>query len=226
MVRRDDDDGNDPTLSRCASLAGASPVSVSVGAPSSRSPEPRETSEAEARRQEPRKGRQGRGPQHEVKLAASTDIQPGSRAAHFTAKATATSRRSEMIGGEPRGRERSTRPRRSTEHGRSVYTARVRATQLEEADGQSDSGAAEVRGDLRALVRKRKGRNLRAGEMNRWTSHVFYALGLHKLLGTIRYPGNARLPRPERPPVSRVREIRTHGLNGGLTHSRRKTEEG
>jgi group II intron reverse transcriptase/maturase len=79
---------------------------------------------------------------------------------------------------------------------------------------------------LRALVRKRKGRNLRAGEMRRWTSHAFHRLGLHKLLGTIRYPGKAKLPRPERPPVSRVREIRTHGLNGGLAHSRRKTEEG
>jgi len=79
---------------------------------------------------------------------------------------------------------------------------------------------------LRALVRKRKGRNLRAGEMRQWTGHAFHQLGLHKLLGTIRYPGNAKLPRPERPPVSRVREIRTHGLNGGLAHNRRKTEEG
>jgi RNA-directed DNA polymerase len=79
---------------------------------------------------------------------------------------------------------------------------------------------------LRALVRKRKGRHLRPGEMARWTRHAFHQLGLHKLLGTIRYPGQAKLPRPERPPVSRVREIRTHGLNGGLTHSRRKTEEG
>ncbi len=79
---------------------------------------------------------------------------------------------------------------------------------------------------LRALVRKRKGRNLRAGELSRWTRHAFYELGLHKLLGTIRYPGNAGLPRPERPPVSRVREIRTHGLNGGLTHNRRETVEG
>jgi len=79
---------------------------------------------------------------------------------------------------------------------------------------------------LRDLVRKRKGRNLRPGEMSRWTRRAFHDLGLHKLLGTIRYPGQAKLPRPERPPVSRVREIRTHGLNGGLTHSRRKTEEG
>src|SRR3954468_22594723 len=43
--------------------------------------------------------------------------------------------------------ERSTRPRRSTEHGRSVCTALVRATRLDQAECQSDSGAAEVRGD-------------------------------------------------------------------------------
>jgi RNA-directed DNA polymerase len=79
---------------------------------------------------------------------------------------------------------------------------------------------------LRALVRKRKGRDLRPGEMARWTRHAFYDLGLHKLLGTIRYPGIARLPRLERPPVSRVRESRTHGLNGGLTHNRPKTVKG
>jgi RNA-directed DNA polymerase len=79
---------------------------------------------------------------------------------------------------------------------------------------------------LRNLMRRRKGRNLRAGEMRRWTRHAFHDHGLHKLLGTIRYPGQARLPRPERPPVSRVREIRTHGLNGGLTHTRPTTGKG
>ncbi len=78
----------------------------------------------------------------------------------------------------------------------------------------------------RKLMRRRKGRNLRAGEMNRWTSDAFYELGVHRLRGTVRYPGHAQLPRSERPPVSRVREIRMHGLNGGLTHIRRKTEEG
>jgi group II intron reverse transcriptase/maturase len=79
---------------------------------------------------------------------------------------------------------------------------------------------------LRNLMRRRKGRNLRPGEMSRWTRRAFHEPGLHKLLGTIRHPGHAQLPRSERPPVSRVREIRTHGLNGGLTHSRRETEEG
>ena len=95
-MRREDDDGSqDPEASSCASPTGASPVSVSVGAPSSRSPEASESSLAEARRQEPGNGRQGRGPQHEVKLAASTESRSGSRAAQFTAKATSATGRSE-----------------------------------------------------------------------------------------------------------------------------------
>jgi hypothetical protein len=62
--------------------------------------------------------------------------------------------------------------------------------------------------------------------MSHWTRNAFHDLGMHRLRGTVRYPGHAQVPRPERPPVSRVPEIRTHGLNGGPTHIRRKTEEG
>jgi group II intron reverse transcriptase/maturase len=79
---------------------------------------------------------------------------------------------------------------------------------------------------LRKLMRRRKGRNLRAGEMGRWTRHAFHKHGLHKLLGTVRYPGRAQLPRSERPPVSRVREIRTHGLKGGHAGTRSTTGKG
>jgi hypothetical protein len=39
----------------------------------------------------------------------------------------------------------------------------------------------------RFLVR-RKGRNLRAGEADRWTRDFFWTLGLHRLRGTVRYP--------------------------------------
>jgi len=96
MVRRDDDESDGSESSCCASLAGESPAPVSVGAPGSRSPDSGETPSSEARRQEPSNGRQERGPQHEVKLAASTDRQWESRAAHFTAKATTSTGRSEM----------------------------------------------------------------------------------------------------------------------------------
>jgi RNA-directed DNA polymerase len=44
---------------------------------------------------------------------------------------------------------------------------------------------------LRRLLVRRHGRNLRAGQAERWTSDWFRAQGLHRLRGTIRYPGVA-----------------------------------
>jgi RNA-directed DNA polymerase len=44
---------------------------------------------------------------------------------------------------------------------------------------------------LKRLLIKRKGRNLRAGEVARWTDDWLWGLGLHRLMGTIRYPGTA-----------------------------------
>jgi group II intron reverse transcriptase/maturase len=44
---------------------------------------------------------------------------------------------------------------------------------------------------MRGLRLARKGRNLRPGELSRWTRDSFYNLGLHRLLGTIRYPESA-----------------------------------
>ncbi|KIG13150.1 Retron-type RNA-directed DNA polymerase [Enhygromyxa salina] len=44
---------------------------------------------------------------------------------------------------------------------------------------------------LRRFLVKRKGRNLRAGEAEKWTREFFVALGLHRLRGTVRYPGVA-----------------------------------
>ena len=41
---------------------------------------------------------------------------------------------------------------------------------------------------LRTLRIKRKGRNLRPGEVTRWTREHFENLGLHRLRGTIRFP--------------------------------------
>jgi len=69
---------------------------------------------------------------------------------------------------------------------------------------------------LHALRVQRKGRHLRAGEAERWSRDYFFNLGLHRLRGTVKYPEPAQSRAPERPPVSRVRENRTHGLKGGL----------
>jgi RNA-directed DNA polymerase len=41
---------------------------------------------------------------------------------------------------------------------------------------------------LKRLLIKKRGRNLRAGQAGRWTPAWFHDQGLHKLMGTIRYP--------------------------------------
>ncbi len=81
------------TAVRCACPAGESPVPVGVGAPGSR-PQAlggdlcvRAGRRKPVRRRKLRSGERARGPQHEVKPAASTDEQSGGRADHFAAKA-------------------------------------------------------------------------------------------------------------------------------------------
>src|SRR5690348_14663959 len=110
MVRRDEAgrmaaQAGDRAASRCTAPAGASPALVGVGAPGSRPQAAGEILKARAGRRKPvkrrwpRGGEQARGPQHEVKPAASTDQQSGSRADHVTAKATRTMRGPERIVG-------------------------------------------------------------------------------------------------------------------------------
>ena len=41
---------------------------------------------------------------------------------------------------------------------------------------------------LRNLLIERKGRHLRAGELDRWSRDYFHGFGLHRLRGTVRYP--------------------------------------
>src|SRR5271170_6642049 len=93
MVRREAAAGWSPpggtsAVACCIVPAGASPVPVSAGAPGSRPQVPGEIPVARAGRREPLRREQGRGPQLEVNPAASSEKQPGSRAAHVTAKAT------------------------------------------------------------------------------------------------------------------------------------------
>jgi hypothetical protein len=90
---------------RCASPAGASPAPESAGAPGSRPQATLERAWSQAgrqepvRRREPRSGEQARGPQHQVKPAASTEEQSGSRADHVAAKATSAKRAPERNAG-------------------------------------------------------------------------------------------------------------------------------
>ena len=61
---------------------------------------------------------------------------------------------------------------------------------------------------------KKLRRHVKRGQRIRWTREEYEAKGLCRLRGTVRYPKPWML-REESPPVSRVREIRTHGLKGG-----------
>jgi RNA-directed DNA polymerase len=118
MVRRDDV-GARACTSRRSSPAGASPASVSAGAPSSRPRARDESHAAQAGCQEPLRREPVRGPQHHVKPAASTHSQSESRADHFAAKAMSAASQSGDaraaglggVGGAARGHgaERNTR---------------------------------------------------------------------------------------------------------------------
>ena len=58
----------------------------------------------------------------------------------------------------------------------------------------------------------RRGGQRPRNRAHKWPHQRLYAMGLHQLRTTVRYPAQAT---PRRPSVSRVREIRTHGLTGG-----------
>ena len=53
----------------------------------------------------------------------------------------------------------------------------------------------------------------RATKRKPFSGDQLYGMGLHKLMGTVKYPAQAT---PRRSSVSRVRENRTHGLKGGV----------
>ena len=71
----------------CTCPAGESPVPVDAGGPGSRVAVRGEICVAEADRRKPLRRKRTRGPQHQVKPAASTDLQRESRATHVIAKA-------------------------------------------------------------------------------------------------------------------------------------------
>jgi hypothetical protein len=106
----------------CASSAGVSPVLVSIGAPGSRPQVVEGDLQTQAgyqkpmRWREPLHGKRTRGPQLEVKPAASTDLQPGGRADHVTAKATSHARALKLAGdtGGVRGAARVSGEERNT----------------------------------------------------------------------------------------------------------------
>ena len=92
MVRPDERSSD---RSRYTEPAGVSPARTRIGPSGSRPPARGEIAVAEAGRRKPLRREQERGPQHQVKPAASTQKQCGSRAEHVAAKATFAERKSE-----------------------------------------------------------------------------------------------------------------------------------
>ncbi len=60
--------------------------------------------------------------------------------------------------------------------------------------------------------KQRRGGQRTGFRFDHWPRERFHGIGLYRLRGTVRYPGQAT---PVRPSLSRVREMRTHGLKGG-----------
>jgi hypothetical protein len=223
---------------------------------------------AEAGRQEPFRREQERGPQHQVKPAASTQKQCGSRAEHVAAKATLAVRKSEATpaaspagvwgaaraqgsmrnrrdpsaqpvsgqGGAYKPKVKSRRAQRESEgvvvpsmaaknnaaggKGPCFGHAR-RKGKCEGMDGKTAPNHPHVR--KHADKAREPGRELWAGAKRHLTldgrsktpvrSDVRTAERTPEPLGTVHAPSR-------RPSVSRVREIRMHGLNGGPINHR------
>ena len=270
----------------CASPTGESPVPVGVGAPGSR-PQvlegdlcARAGRQKPVRRRKPRSGEQARGPQHEVKPAASTELQPAGRAAHVTAKATPLAQEPKRAGGcggvggaarvqgqvwnvrgpsaQPEsGQARSYKPKAKSsraqresegivvldEAAQAAATKTVRHNAVGgkgpcggHADGAgkpeglagetgpkhpvgqpSDAKGRQLQRQLWAAAKRAPGRrNSHAScvHLRRVTTSGRRGSALSGAAPLARV-GRAML-RADRPLVSRVREIRMHGLNGGV----------
>ena len=160
----------------CACPTGESPVPVGVGAPGSR-PQvvegdlcARAGRQKPARRRKPRNGEQARGPQHEVKPAASTDLQPAGRAAHVTAKATSLARDPKRAGGcggvwgaaRVQGHVRNVRgPSAQPESGQvSSYKPKAKSSRAQ----RESEGIAVPDGEARAMPTKAVWHNAAGGK--------------------------------------------------------------
>ncbi len=271
MVRREADGDRESRSASacCVSPSGGRPVRVSAGAPGSRPPAGGEIGLSEAGCQKPLRREQVHGPQPEVKPAASTDLQSGSRAAHVTAKAMSYVGDAEPawgpggVGGAARGQgdARNTRGPSGRPWSRPArpYKPKAKSGRAQrQSEGivvpwmaaTNNAAGGKVPWDGCVVgAGKREGMAARSGPHNpagprlsekvrqpqsrRWTVAKRLsrqdASGLEDPSGGVttrrRHRGEAAgirtMQRPERPSVSRVREIRMHGLNGGLVQINR-----
>jgi len=276
--------GGGSTVACCATPTGESPVPVSVGAPGSR-PQvlegdlcARAGRQEPVRRRKPRSGEQARGPQHQVKPAASTDLQPAGRAAHVTAKATPPGRapkRTDGCGGvwgaarvqgvvwntrgpsawPGSGQARWYKPKAKSRcaqresEGIVVLQGPVRAGSAKAVrhnavggkgpcgghaeiagkckgmagqTGPNDPGDQASRDNVRQLQRQLWAVAKQARERHphalypHWRADLLREACKRVSCATLLEPEGRVMLRADRPLVSRVREIRMHGLSGGV----------
>jgi hypothetical protein len=242
----------------CTCPAGESPVPVDAGGPGSRVAERGEIRVAEADRRKPLRREQPRGPQHQVKPAASTDLQRESRATHVIAKALSVTHESRaesvarLSGIEGAARVEgqvgnvggpSAQPQ-SRQSGSYKPKAKLSAAQREsegmvvpvmDATKNAFGGKRPCFGQVEGGGKRKgmTGRTSRSNHPSRMTA--VNALHLQERLRAaakrisgerasrcdeptpwIRSRrGGSTKPMLERPSVSRVLEIGTHGLKGG-----------
>lgn len=242
----------------CACPAGESPAPVGAGGPGSRVAERGEIRVAEADRRKPLRRKQPRGPQHQVKPAASTDLQRESRATHVIAKAMSATQESRAesvaslsgvwgaarVEGQARNVRGPSASPQSRQSGSYKSKTKSSAAQREsegmvvpmmDATKNASGGKRPCFGQVEGGA---KGEGM-AGRMSRSNhpSRTTAAKALHlqvrpwaaakrtsrewvsrcdeptRLTRSSR--GGSTKPLPERPSVSRVLEIGTHGLKGG-----------
>ena len=269
MVRRDEAGREPPpgegSASRCVFLAGVSPVRVTVGGPGSRPRAVGESLPAQAGRPSPPRRKQVRGPQHQVKPAASTQKQSGCRAVHASAKAISPALAPKRAGGPGgvRGAARGHRETRNTRGpsawplsgqgaaykpmakshagqresegvvvpsiiatnnamgGKGPCFGRARqAGRCQGMDGQTVPNSPGPRKQPNHAPQPRSELGSRAKRGQRRRRDVLEPLrsDVRGVTSSCRSVGDAQA-RSRRPSASRVREIRTHGLNGGLANS-------
>jgi len=251
MVRRDGKaeevaQAADGAESCCTTPAGESPVRVIAGEPGSRPPPEAERSTGEAWCQKPLAakasgGEQQRGPQHQVKPAASSEKQSESRAEHVTAKVMSSVRESGWTGGlggvwgaaRAEGEVRNTRDPSATRVEPRSCPDKPMAKQ--EVAQRESEGAVVVMSPVKNNAGGAKGPCFsHAARMGKREGMPETARANHPFDPKVEVKARQPSQRPlqagaksstQAPPgglsASRMREIRTYGLNGGPVSGRK-----
>jgi hypothetical protein len=245
MVRREDPKPSvgrptEGTGSCCIAPADESSARVIAGEPGSRSPPEAERPTGEARCRKPlaaeaAHGKQPRGPQHEVKPAASSYLQSERRAEHVAAKATSLCRESGWRGGLG-GVWGAAREEGAMGNTRGPSATRVRPRSC--PDKPTVKQGVVQRESEGAVVVMSPVKNNSGGAKGPCFSHAVRVGKCEGMPETARANNpfdpkvEAKARRPSQPPLrvgaeswtqapprglsaSRMREIRTYGLNGG-----------